>query len=343
MKTANGCLALCLAMLLGCKGMNFAQNRDSETTTASSESARAETLAPEEAEETEEAVDTVDAVALEPISVGGAFLGCFVDPQIDADLLKDINPGTDSVAVGCQAFDDANFSRVLGRGSLVMESATIQSQTLTFTSVDNHLRWSWLTRVPSVALQSKLSISIRASADAVPIQLQVELLDILPASIAMGPLALSQGTYKLRVKGSGLCLTGNAAWAYDTVARKPVTESLRMTECSTALSFRFSNFDNGWRLSVPHPAPPSCDLNNTPAEYCGQSCIDLEDFGLGTRFVLWACTLSVEAQSYVLTSAGRGAVRLQANGRFVSMKDNAILPDLDAAMEFEIVPSALSN
>jgi hypothetical protein len=338
MKSASSCFALCVAMMLGCKGGNFTDKSANVTTAASQEAARVETIAAEENDD-----EVTEVIALEPTSVGGAFLGCFADPQIEADLLKDINPGADTIAVGCQAFDDANFSHVLGRGTLVMENVAVQAQNRAFATLDNHPRWAWLTSVPRGSFQSQLSISVRARADAVPVQLRVELLDTLPASIALGPLALSQGTYKLRAKNSGLCLDGNAAWDFDNVAGRPVTESLRLVDCETALSFRFSSFQSGWRLHVPHPAPPSCDLSNTPVAYCGQSCIDLENFGLGPRFVLWACTTSVEAQNYVLTSANRGAVRMQANGRFINLKETTIFPDMEAGLEFDIVPSPIAQ
>ncbi len=330
MKSAISCYAACFLALLACKGINFGESRDSSGTKAASDSAR------------DDADDTEETVASEPVSVGGAFLGCFLDPQIEPDLMKDFNETPDSVSVGCQAFDNADFTRVLGRGKLVLDGVDIQtsrgSQPLAFKAVDNHPRWSWLLRVPAATWQRKLYFNIRASEESSPIRLFVELLDILPAAVAAEPLGLTGGSYKLRVKGSTQCLAGNAAWAYDPIARKPITESLQLVECANGFNFQFLSFQNGFRFFVSHPEPPTCNTETTPAEVCGQSCVDLENYGLGPRFVLWICTRSVEAQSFSLVPGAKGAVRLQANGRFILVNDNLLLPDLTTAAEFELIP-----
>src|SRR5690606_33123894 len=117
--------------------------------------------------------------ALEPSSIGGAFLGCFVDPQIPPELLDD-HP-TDGQAIGCQAFGDSNFTRVLGRGNLVVEQGSIQvgasEQNLALEPVDAHPRWAWVSRIPTEARMDTLQLKVRAEAGADPVNLRVELLD----------------------------------------------------------------------------------------------------------------------------------------------------------------------
>lgn len=331
MRATTGLYILMAIALAGCKGSNFAGKGQSSRQSAAAEAASTGTT------------DTDDEViALEPTSVGGAFLGCFVDPQIPADLFKD--QPADGVAVGCQAFDDANFSRVLGRGGLIVESGEIQvagaRQVLKVQSMEKHPRWAWITRIPAQALSANLYLNLRANTESRLLHMRVELLDILPAAVAGQALALTSGSYRLRLKGTSACLNGNPVWAWDD-EQKPITDTLQTKACAEALRFRFTSFGKGLRMHVPNPEPDSCDTQNFAVEHCNDSCVDLENFGLGNRFSLWACTLSAEAQSFIVISGSKGAARFQVNGRFINLVDQLILPALDAAVEVEIIPVPL--
>jgi hypothetical protein len=65
MKSASSCFALCVAMMLGCKGGNFTDKSANVTTAASQEAARVETIA---AEENDDEVTEVRHLMM-PISV----------------------------------------------------------------------------------------------------------------------------------------------------------------------------------------------------------------------------------------------------------------------------------
>jgi hypothetical protein len=110
--------------------------------------------------------------------------------------------------------------------------------------------------------------------------------------------------------------------------------------CPLALNFRLTRFENGLRLHVPNPKPLTCDTVNFAVEHCNDSCVDLENFGLGNRFVLWACTNTVKAQSYAMTPASQGSVRIQTNGRPLTKFGAMIIPDHGSAIELEIIPVA---
>src|SRR5690606_1056360 len=97
----------------------------------------------------------------------------------------------------------------------------------------------------------------------------------------------------------------------------PVADALQTKDCATALEFHFRPYEDGFRLFVANPKPAFCDIWNYVVDLCKHSCLDLEGYGQGQRFILWACTYSKEAQSYKLIPDQRGAVRLQANGRFL--------------------------
>jgi len=332
MRAATGLYILMIIALAGCKSSNFAGKDQSSRQSAAAEAASTST---------DDAEDEV--IALEPTSVGGAFLGCFVDPQIQAEFLKD--QPADGVAIGCQAFDDANFSRVLGRGGLIVESGEIEvagsRQAFKVQSVEKHPRWAWVSRIPAQALSANLYLNLRANAESRLLHMRVELLDILPAAVAGQALALTSGSYRLRLKGTGACLNGNPIWDWDDDAQKPITDTLQTKACAEALRFRFTSFGQGLRMHVPNPEPDSCDTQNFAVEHCNDSCVDLDDFGRGNRFSLWACTLSVEAQSFRVISGSKGAARFQVNGRFINRVDQLLLPALDAAAEIEIIPAPL--
>lgn len=321
--------ALILSNVLACKGLNFSKNGGSTINSrASSDTA---------ADDSDDDID--ESIALEPTSVGGAFLGCFIDRQIHPDQLKELPESAASLPVGCQAFDGSNFTHIVGPGSISIESAEIQTagvkEPLTILAVDSHPRWAWITKVPAQASNSNLYFNVSPDGKSDPFKIRVELLDILPASAS----GLTTGSYKLRIKGSSFCLNGNPEWSWDSDNRRPIADSLQQKDCEEALDFRFSSFQGGLRLHVPNPKPFTCDTENYAVEFCSDSCVDLENFGLGNRFTLFACTKSVEAQSFSLIPGTRGAMRLRANGRYINLINNLIVPTADAGVEFELVPS----
>ncbi|WP_141733687.1 hypothetical protein [Oligoflexus tunisiensis] len=325
MNKAQGFAALGLLLLLSCKGATFKNQIDEkqDSTTAQADN------------------DDDQVIALEPSSIGGAFLGCFVDSQIQPELLEDLP--TEGEAIGCQAFGDSNFTQVLGRGSLVADQGTIlvgdSEQSLAFQPVDAHSRWAWVTRIPTEARMDSLNLKVRAEEGDEPVNLRVELLDSMPAVLAADPEALKSSTYKLRLKGTDQCLDGNPVWRLNVITQKPVADALQIAVCSEALDFRFRPYEDGYRLFVANPKPAFCDIWNYVVDLCKHSCLDLEDYGQGQRFILWACTYSKAAQSYVMIPDERGAVRLQVNSRFVSLRDGLIQPDPEDGIAFELVPS----
>jgi hypothetical protein len=326
MRVATGILGLCL-LLGACKGSNFVSKNDSK---------------PKSGEASAAVDEDDDAIALEPTSVGGAYLGCFVDPQISSESTG--GRRADELPVGCQTFEDSNFHQVKPNSGLSIEGAELElagnRKTIGIQPIPQHPRWSWVGKVPMMAANAKLIVQVRANGAANPVTLQLELSDILPAGLALAPEGLQTGTYKIRIKGTSHCLHGNPVWSWDPEASKPLTDPVMLNLCPLALNFRFTRFENGLRLHVPNPKPLTCDTENYAVEHCNESCVDLENFGLGNRFVLWACTRSVQAQSYELLPASKGSVRIQANGRLLTKFGALIIPEHGAAIELEIIPVA---
>lgn len=324
MRVATGLLFLCF-MFLGCKGSTFADKdgsrKDGDAAPASD--------------------DTDDAIALEPTAVGGAYLGCFVDPQLAPEV-----QGSDptELPVGCQVFEDANFNRVKEKHTVVVDSGEWEiagnPKPLAIQTLNQHPRWAWATRVPPFALHANLFLQARSQASAKPLRVRVELMDFLPSGLITGPQAMLAGAYKMRIKGTFFCADGNPVWGWDALNKKPIVDPVMIDGCSESLNFRFTRFENGLRIHVPNPKPLTCDTENYAVEHCNDSCVDLEDFGTGSRFVLWACTKSMEAQSYTIVPGSKGSIRIQGNGRPLTKFGALLVPDVGLAVEFEIVPVA---
>lgn len=324
MRVAAAIMCMCF-LVFACKGSNFAGKDNSS---------------PKSGDTAPIADDQDDAIALEPTAVGGAYLGCFADPQIASDLV----PGktSDELAVGCQVFEDSNFNRLKENSAVVVEGGEVEiagsRRPLAIQSIAQHPRWGWVTRVPAQALNGKLFLLARSSPNANQVRVRVELLDFLPSGLLTGPEAMLTGLYKLRLKDTLFCAHGNPEWGWDAFSKKPIVDPLQVNVCGAALNFRFTRFENGLRIHAPNPKPLTCDTQNYAVEHCSDSCVDLEDFGLGNRFVLWACTKSVEAQSYTLIPATEGAVRVHGNGRPFTRFGGLLIPDLGTSVEIEVVP-----
>jgi hypothetical protein len=325
MRVATGLLCLCFSFL-ACKGSNFADK--SRPTHKSGDAAPV--------------TEDEEAIALEPTSVGGAYLGCFADPQISSDLIN--GRSADEIAVGCQVFEDPHFNHVKESSGIVLDSGEVDiagsRRPLVFQTLNQHPRWLWVTKTSVLALHANIFLQARASADSNPVQVRVELLDILPSGLVTEPEALLTGVYKLRLKDTIFCAHGNPEWGWDAVNNKPIVEPVLVDICAKSLNFRFTRFENGLRIHVPNPKPLTCDTQNYAVEHCNDSCVDLEAFGRGSRVVLWACTKSVEAQSYSLLPSIGGSVRIQGNGRPLTRFGGLLIPDLGTTVDFEIVPVA---
>lgn len=324
MRVATGLLFLSFA-LFACKGSTFADKDGSR----------------KEADAAPASDDTDDAIALEPTAVGGAYLGCFVDPQLAPDIT---GLGANELPVGCQVFEDTNFTRVKEKHTVVVESGEWEiagnQKPLVIQPLNQHPRWAWATKVPPFALHANLFLQARNQAMTNPMRVRVELMDFLPSGLITGPQAMLTGGYKLRIKGTFFCADGNPIWSWDAVNRTPIVDPVMIGACSESLNFRFTRFENGLRIHVPNPQPLACDTNNYAVEHCNDSCVDLENFGTGSHFVLWACTKSTVAQSYTFLPGSKGAIRIQGNGRTFTKFGLLLVPDLGVAVEFEILPVA---
>lgn len=322
MRVATGLFCLFL-VLFGCKGSTFA---DKDGSRKDGDAAPATD-------------DTDDAIALEPTAVGGAYLGCFVDLQLAPEIQ---GMSADELPVGCQVFEDSNFNRIKEKHSVVVESGAWEiagnQKPLVIQTLNQHPRWAWATRVPPFALHANLFLQARSQATTNPVSVRVELMDFLPSGLITGPQAMLTGAYKMRIKGTFFCADGNPVWGWDALSKKPIVDPVMIDGCSESLNFRFTRFESGLRIHVPNPNPLTCDTDNYAVEHCNDSCVDLENFGIGSRFVLWACTKSLEAQSYKFTAGSKGSVRIEGNGRPLTKFGALLVPDVGSLVEFEIVP-----
>jgi hypothetical protein len=326
MRAASSLVFICF-LLLSCKGSNFADKNSSSR---------------KDGDAAPMSDDQEETIALEPTAVGGAYLGCFVDSQISPDLVSGQN--ADEMPVGCQVFEDSQFTRVKTNNSVIVESGELEfsgsRRPLVIRSLPQHPRWAWVTKVPLLALHANIFLQAQAKAGSAAVRVRVELLDFLPAGLVTSPEAFLSGSYKLRLKDTLFCADGNPVWGWDAAASKPIVDPIKINVCSNALNFRFTRFESGLRIHVPNPKPLTCDTQNYAVEHCSDSCIDLENFGLGNRFVLWACTKSVESQSYTLIPSTQGAIRIQGNGRPLTRFGGVLIPDLGTTVDFEILPVA---
>ncbi len=324
MRVATAIFCLCL-QIIACKGSNFADKDNSSR---------------KDGDAAPVADDQDDAIALEPTAIGGAYLGCFADPQISPELVT--GKTSDELAVGCQVFEDSNFTRVKVSNRVVVEGGEVEvagsRRALAIQAVVQHPRWGWVTRVPLQALRANLFLQARANPSASLVRVRVELLDLLPSGLLTGSQALLSGFYKLRIKDTVFCAHGNPEWGWDAINKKPIVDPVVVNSCNNAIPFRLTRFEGGVRIHVPNPKPLTCDTQNYAVEHCNDSCIDLEDFGLGNRFVLWACTKSLEAQSYALIPSIQGAVRIQGNGRPLTLFGGLLIPDLGTTVDIEVLP-----
>jgi hypothetical protein len=211
MNKAQGLAALGL-LLVSCKGASFNEQSDGKQDSTIMH-----------ADDDEDQV-----IALEPSPIGGSFLGCFVDPQIEPELLQD--QPLEGVAIGCQTFENRSFTRVHKNDSFVVERGAIRigdrEQSLMFQALNTHFRWNWVTRVPAEAQMDSLQLQVRADPGTEAVSLRVELSDSLPPVLAMDPELLKTGSYKLRVKGTDQCLHGNPIWRLNIVTQKPIAEAI---------------------------------------------------------------------------------------------------------------------
>jgi hypothetical protein len=326
MRAASSLVFICF-LLLSSKGSNFADKNSSSR---------------KDGDAAPMSDDQEETIALEPTAVGGAYLGCFVDSQISPDLVSGQN--ADEMPVGCQVFEDSQFTRVKTNNSVIVESGELEfsgsRRPLVIRSLPQHPRWAWVTKVPLLALHANIFLQAQAKAGSAAVRVRVELLDFLPAGLVTSPEAFLSGSYKLRLKDTLFCADGNPVWGWDAAASKPIVDPIKINVCSNALNFRFTRFESGLRIHVPNPKPLTCDTQNYAVEHCSDSCIDLENFGLGNRFVLWACTKSVESQSYTLIPSTQGAIRIQGNGRPLTRFGGVLIPDLGTTVDFEILPVA---
>jgi hypothetical protein len=314
-------------LFLACKGSNFADKSNSSR---------------KDSDAAPVTDDQDDSIALEPTAVGGAYLGCFVDPQIAPDLVNGLS--ADEMPVGCQVFEDTHFTRIKETSNVIVESGELElagnRKALVIRALPQHPRWDWVTKVPLPALHANIFLQAQAKAGSASVRVRVELLDILPSGLATRPEALLTGAYKLRLKGTLFCADGNPLWGWDAAANKPIVDPIQINVCPGSLNFRFARFESGLRIHVPNPKPLTCDTQNYAVEHCNDSCVDLEDFGLGSRVVLWACTKSLEAQSYTLIPSTHGSIRIEGNGRPLTRFGGFLIPDLGTTTDFEILPVA---
>ncbi len=332
-----GVMALSLG-LLGCKGNVFKGDSSTEKSKQNADSS---------AIVKDASSDQDESVALEPTAIGGAFLACFVDRQIPSEIIPGTGSTADQVPIGCSLFEDASYSRRAFKSEISLENAKIESTTdtkaLTLLPVANHPRWSWLGLVPSGVQSKVLQVKVRVAQNEA-ITVRVDFLDLLPSGNA-SILNLFLGAFKIRLQGTSTCLHGDPNWSWDIENGKPVTQALATTDCNSAISFRFAPMLTGIRLMTVNPKPFSCDPTNFASEYCDNSCVDLENFGSGNRFVLFACTKSSEAQMHFFLPGAAGSIRMLVSKKFISFSDGLFVADskVEDSQAFDLVTVAPST
>jgi len=318
--------------LLGCKGNVFKGSSATEKSKKNADSS---------ATIKDGSADKDETVALEPTAIGGAFLACFVDRQVPTEMLPALGSKAAQVPIGCSLFEDTSYSRRAFKSEISIENAQIESvsdaKALTLLPVTNHPRWSWLGLAPEGVESKVLQVQVRVAQNEA-VTIRVDFFDLLPSGNA-SILNLISGAFKIRLQGTATCLHGDPKWSWDLESSKPVTQALTVTDCNSAISFRFAPMLLGIRLMTVNPKPFSCDLTNFASEYCDNSCVDLENLGSGNRFVLFACTKSAEAQMHFFWPSAAGSIRMIVNKNFISFSEGLFVPDsrVEDSQQFELV------
>ncbi|MFW7380848.1 MAG: hypothetical protein ACOH5I_18680 [Oligoflexus sp.] len=278
----------------------------------------------------------------EPVMVGGGFLACFID-----ESAVNTDGEQDGLPIGCSLYAGNDYRQRLNaqlvdiiEAELVL--ANSERQSVDFVKADNHPRWSWRSNLPRGQENYDLVLAIidQQNRGKLP-KLTIRVRDSLPPAIIENSL-VPEAEYKFRLSGTDLCISGNPVWSFSDGSAE--TDEMNLQTCESALSFRLSPWLDGYRIHTFNPAPFACEAGNYHQDFCGRSCLDLEDFGQGEDLQLFGCTFSEPAQLARFSVVNDRSVYLTFNNRFLVIDEGElnVTNSADGKSHFEILSSRTS-
>ena len=278
------------------------------------------------------------ATASEPVSVGGAYLTCAIDRQITSAQLGS-SLSAQELGVGCSLFSDSNYAeRKSSDGFNLLGARIVQGNVKSPIGVipsPAHPRWSWLLKIAATEASRELRWDINYQGTSYP-GFKVIVRETIPGSLLVG-MTFSEGSFAIAAAGKGGCFGGDPHYDFVFVngaVQSTKAQPLTLVPCETAPHFKWTAWQGGYRIHMfnPNPVMTTCDANYYEPSLCDRSCVDLTNSGIGNRFELFACSLSVAAQSAKLTlsPSSPGSVRLKFNDRAMGLNTANIFAPTDA-------------
>lgn len=330
-------LVLVLAVSFACSDQSFQDKHSSQQMDVIQANDENPEIELEESEpESEKA--TIEK-ASEPVMVGGTFLSC----SIDYSALEPNNLSENMQALGCSVFLDEELGERQLDPEFNIAAARFASNPEAESAVDfvrqpDHPRWTWITQIPESEEVSNMVLTIE-SPDGREQKVEVDISDVIPPSM-IGLGLVPDSEFKLRMPGTDLCIHGDPMWSGTT--GNFTAHTLTLAPCEQALSFQISPWLEGYRVHTEYPSTFTCEEEFYDQELCERVCIDLNSFGNGDDFELFACTFSQEAQMLLFEPGESLSVKFSANNRNMTLINDELKAaeanDPHASFQFISVP-----